>query len=80
MFMNPPMFYAPHTFWFWDDVIKDEQSAATMAEKMAKQRLNPGYAHPRSGFDGSGRAVSGKTMVQQLWQYFTENERARNVF
>ena len=23
MFDNPPMFYAPHTFWFWDDVIKD---------------------------------------------------------
>lgn len=31
MFDNPPMFYAPHTFWFWDDVIKDEQMAASMA-------------------------------------------------
>ena len=37
MFDNPPMFYAPHTFWFWDDVIKDEQMADSMAEEMAKQ-------------------------------------------
>ncbi len=47
MFSNPPMFYAPHTFWFWDDTIKDEHFAASMIDEMAKQRLNPGYAHPR---------------------------------
>jgi len=51
MFVNPPMFYAPHTFWFWDDTIKDEHFAASMIEEMAKQRLNPGYAHPRSSQD-----------------------------
>ncbi|MEN6324358.1 MAG: glycosyl hydrolase [Proteiniphilum sp.] len=47
MFTNPPMFYAPHTFWFWDDTIKNEHFAASMIDEMAKQRLNPGYAHPR---------------------------------
>ncbi|MBV5349355.1 hypothetical protein JZU61_06880 [bacterium] len=47
MFVSPPMFYAPHPFWFWDDTIKDEHFAASMIDEMAKQRLNPGYAHPR---------------------------------
>lgn len=51
MFANPPMFYAPHTFWFWDDTIRDEHFAASMIEEMARQRLNPGYAHPRSSGD-----------------------------
>jgi hypothetical protein len=49
MFSNPPMFYAPHAFWFWDDSIRDERFPASMATEMAKQHLNPGYAHPRSG-------------------------------
>jgi hypothetical protein len=48
MFVEPPMFYAPHTFWFWDDTIRDEHFAASMIKEMAGQRLNPGYAHPRS--------------------------------
>ncbi|MEN6324333.1 MAG: glycosyl hydrolase [Proteiniphilum sp.] len=47
MFVDPPMFYAPHAFWFWDDTIRDEHFAASMIDEMAKQRLNPGYAHPR---------------------------------
>ena len=51
MFANPPMFYAPHAFWFWDDTIRDEHFTATMVAEMAKQRLNPGYAHPRSSMD-----------------------------
>ena len=51
MFANPPLFYAPHAFWFWDDTIRDEHFTASMAEEMAKQRLNPGYAHPRSSQD-----------------------------
>ncbi|WP_108424485.1 glycosyl hydrolase [Flagellimonas amoyensis] len=48
MFMDPPMFYAPHAFWFWNDTIRDTHFPASMAQEMAKQRLNPGYAHPRS--------------------------------
>ena len=47
MFANPPMFYAPHAFWFWDDTIRDEHFAASMINEMAGQGLNPGYAHPR---------------------------------
>ena len=45
-FAQPPMWYAPHTFWFWDAPL-DPQLAASMAKEMATQRLNPGYAHPR---------------------------------
>jgi hypothetical protein len=50
MFVKPPMFYAPHAFWFWDDTIKDEHFAASMIDKMARQGLNPGYAHPRGSW------------------------------
>ncbi|WP_158712678.1 glycosyl hydrolase [Parabacteroides pacaensis] len=67
MFQNPPMFYAPHTFWFWDDVIKDEQTAAAMAEEMAKQKLNPGYAHPRSGFDNRVTALPIEQYLAEPW-------------
>jgi len=67
MFQNPPMFYAPHTFWFWDDVIKDKQFAASMAEEMAKQRLNPGYAHPRSGFDHRVTALPVEQYLAEPW-------------
>ncbi|MGZ3912070.1 MAG: hypothetical protein ACXVBR_18435, partial [Flavisolibacter sp.] len=50
MFAKPPMFYAPHAFWFWDDTIKDEHFAASMIDEMARQGLNPGYAHPRGSW------------------------------
>jgi len=46
IFEEPPLFYAPHTFWFWDTAL-DTAQTASMAKEMAKQRLNPGYAHPR---------------------------------
>ncbi len=45
-FSEPPLFYAPHTFWFWDTKL-DPSQTASMAKEMTKQRLNPGYAHPR---------------------------------
>lgn len=67
LFHNPPMFYAPHTFWFWDDVITDEQKAASMVEEMAKQKLNPGYAHPRSGFDNSVTALPIEQYLAEPW-------------
>jgi len=53
MFANPPMFYAPHAFWFWDDSIKDEHFAASMIGEMARQGLNPGYAHARGRLSGA---------------------------
>ena len=46
IFEEPPLFYAPHTFWFWDTAL-DTAQTASMAKEMVKQRLNPGYAHPR---------------------------------
>ncbi|WP_380869142.1 glycosyl hydrolase [Sphingobacterium corticis] len=59
MFAEPPMFYAPHTFWFWDDTIRNENTPAVMAEEMIKQRLNPGYVHPRSSMNrGDARLPS----------------------
>lgn len=67
MFDNPPMFYAPHTFWFWDDVITDEQTAAAMAEEMARQHMNPGYAHPRSGFDERVTALPVEQYLAAPW-------------
>ena len=45
-FEEPPLWYAPHTFWFWDAPL-DPAQAAEMAREMTTQRLNPGYAHPR---------------------------------
>ncbi|OOQ58769.1 hypothetical protein BC343_08940 [Mucilaginibacter pedocola] len=51
MFAEPPMFYAPHAFWFWDDTLRNNQLPVSMVKEMAKQRLNPGYAHPRSSMD-----------------------------
>jgi len=45
-FAEPPLFYAPHAFWFWDTAL-DTAQTASMAREMTKQRLNPGYAHPR---------------------------------
>ncbi|RPI00227.1 MAG: hypothetical protein EHM72_09835, partial [Calditrichaeota bacterium] len=46
MFAEPPLFYAPHAFWFWDDTL-DAALVGSMAEEMTRQRLNPGYAHGR---------------------------------
>ncbi|MET0300175.1 MAG: glycosyl hydrolase, partial [Flavitalea sp.] len=57
MFSDPPMFYAPHVFWFWDDTLRNDHYPSEMANEMAKQRLNPGYAHPRSSM-GDGRFPS----------------------
>ena len=66
-FSNPPMFYAPHTFWFWDDVIKDENLAASMVKEMVKQRLNPGYAHPRSGMDPKVTGLPLDQYLEEPW-------------
>ncbi|MCD6598453.1 MAG: hypothetical protein J7L04_12235, partial [Bacteroidales bacterium] len=46
-FTEPPLFYAPHTFWFWDTAL-DTAQTALMAREMTRQRLNPGYVHPRN--------------------------------
>ncbi|MBL7111057.1 MAG: hypothetical protein ISS19_03865 [Bacteroidales bacterium] len=67
-FEQPPLFYAPHTFWFWDAPI-DASQTIEMAKQMTQQRLNPGYTHPRRGlpeeqwlsdqwFDAFGKALN----------------------
>ena len=67
LFKEPPLFYAPHTFWFWDDVIVDGQKSASMAEEMIKQRLNPGYVHPRSGFDNTVTSLPVEQYLAEPW-------------
>lgn len=47
-FASPSMRYAPFAFWFWDAPL-DPAQAASMAEEMCRQGLNPGYAHARRG-------------------------------
>jgi len=46
-FAQPDMAYAPFAFWFWDEPLQPDK-AEKMARKMAEQRFNPGYAHPRT--------------------------------
>ncbi|HUW62600.1 MAG TPA: glycosyl hydrolase, partial [Candidatus Bathyarchaeia archaeon] len=45
-FAQPDMIYAPFMFWFWDAPI-DKAQAVEIAQKLAAQRINPGYAHAR---------------------------------
>ncbi|KPL09242.1 MAG: hypothetical protein AMS26_23100, partial [Bacteroides sp. SM23_62] len=47
-FQDPPLWYAPHTFWFWDAPL-DAAQTTEMAKNMTRQRLNPGYTHARRG-------------------------------
>jgi hypothetical protein len=67
-FSQPPLFYAPHTFWFWDAPL-DPQQTASMAGEMTRQRLNPGYAHPRHSGDPSRPypTLPKKQWLSPLW-------------
>ncbi|NLP09517.1 hypothetical protein GX408_03865 [bacterium] len=56
-FHQPPRWFAPHAFWFWDAPLNVD-SAASMAQEMTRQGLNPGYAHPRHSGDLSSRYPS----------------------
>lgn len=78
-FGQPPMFYAPHAFWFWDDTLRDDGFPARMATKMIEQRLNPGYAHPRSSMDGSDKfpSLPKEQYLGKIW--FDSFERAVKV-
>ncbi|MGN6295676.1 MAG: glycosyl hydrolase, partial [Ginsengibacter sp.] len=66
MFANPPMFYAPHAFWFWDDTLRNEHFAASMIDEMARQGLNPGYAHPRGRWVNQTHSYPGLPIDQYL--------------
>ncbi len=66
-FAQPPMFYAPHAFWFWDAPL-DPKLAAEMAKEMTQQRLNPGYAHGRhSGETGKYVSLPAEQWLSPLW-------------
>ena len=56
-FQQPPKWFAPHAFWFWDAPLNPD-SAASLAREMTRQGLNPGYAHPRHSGDLSSRYPS----------------------
>ena len=66
MFANPPMFYAPHTFWFWDDTLNPEH-ISNMAEEMCKQGLNPGYAHGRGEATEEYTLLPREEWVSEKW-------------
>lgn len=56
-FHQPPKWFAPHAFWFWDAPLNPD-SAASMAQEMTRQGLNPGYAHARHSGDLSSHYPS----------------------
>ena len=65
-FANPPMEYAPFAFWFWDAPV-DARQAAAMAREMARQRLNPGYAHPRAALGRGGVSLPKEEWLSDRW-------------
>jgi hypothetical protein len=67
-FKEPPIWYAPHTFWFWDAPL-DSGLTASMAREMTRQRLNPGYTHPRHSGDPSQSfpSLSVQEWLSPLW-------------
>ncbi len=62
-FSEPPLFYAPHSFWFWDAALNPDQTAS-MAKELTTRRLNPGYAHPR---DSESAATSFPALPREEW-------------
>ena len=81
-FVQPPLFYAPHTFWFWDTKLDPAQTAA-MAKEMTKQRLNPGYVHPRHSEAPATAfpALPKEEWLSPLWfeSIITAAEEAKNA-
>jgi hypothetical protein len=48
-FKNPPAFYSPHMFWFWDTEL-DPVQIRQQAQNMVSKHINPGYVHARGEF------------------------------
>lgn len=65
-FKEPPLFYAPHTFWFWDAPL-DQDQILGMAEEMTRQRLNPGYVHARGNKWGRGSSMPVNQWLTTYW-------------
>ncbi len=73
LFQEPPMFYAPHAFWFWDDTLRNDHLPVRMVNEMAGQRLNPGYAHPRSSMDRQNAKYPSLPYNQYLEKIWFDN-------
>jgi hypothetical protein len=48
-FKNPPPFYSPHMFWFWDTEL-DAGLIRQQAKDMVSKHINPGYVHARGEY------------------------------
>jgi hypothetical protein len=48
-FKNPPAFYSPHMFWFWDTEL-DAAQIRRQAKDMVSKHINPGYVHARGEY------------------------------
>ena len=46
-FASPDMYWAPHTFWFWNGGFARDNILAEAAD-FCRERLNPGYVHVRA--------------------------------
>jgi hypothetical protein len=48
-FTDPPPFYGPHMFWFWDTAL-DSAQIRRQAKDMVSKHINPGYVHARGEY------------------------------
>ncbi|MCX5768823.1 MAG: glycosyl hydrolase [Candidatus Hydrogenedentes bacterium] len=65
-FAQPDMLYAPFMFWFWDAPI-DKAQAVEVAQKLAAQRINPGYAHARHSIATGAPSLPVEDWLSPLW-------------
>jgi len=65
-FAQPDMIYAPFMFWFWDAPI-DKAQAVEIAQKLAGQRINPGYAHARHSIATGAPSLPVEDWLSPQW-------------
>ena len=65
-FAQPDMMYAPFMFWFWDAPI-DKAQAGEIAQKLAAQRINPGYSHARHSIATGAPSLPVAGWLSPLW-------------
>lgn len=65
-FRQPDLRYAPFAFWFWDSPLARARPA-DMAREMARQRLNPGYAHGRMAMTPGAPSLPREEWLSPRW-------------
>ncbi|HEX8547717.1 MAG TPA: glycosyl hydrolase [Cytophagaceae bacterium] len=67
-FKNPPSFYAPHMFWFWDTKL-DSVQISQQARDMVSKHINPGYVHARGEYfwDYTLPTMPKKDLLTEYW-------------